>query len=864
MRPVDLVGRTELLTAVTEGLRASGRVVLTGPRGIGKSAVLAAVAARAGEPVLALNPARSDRDLPFGAVADLFCALPAEDLPEGQAAAVHAVLRHTSRDGREVDPLAVRLALSTLLGRAAPVLLVIDELPHLDPDSARALDHALRRHAEVHVLAAGPGGELCGPDRVELTVPPLDFDEVAELLAADGVPYRLAWSIHRLSGGFPHLARELGRGRQHAAAELARAWLAEAPAPALLVAALAARPTPSLLRRACGPRVERELRAATAAGLLTVTEDRIRFTAGILPDTVIADSDWTERAAAHTLLAGAVHSRVEAAGHRARATDGPDAGLAAELAAGASASVRRGDWSTAAELGLLAAERTPPQEPELVLRRLVEAAAAAGRAGRVELARRAADQALARDDSPDNGVRVRLAIVDAAGQAIDDCDELLAEAAAAAGEDPALLAGVVVRQAIKANLAEGDPVRARAEARRAAVLAAQGGDPATEVMALTMQARMERVLGDPAARQTLEFALGVPGQPEPRELGNSPRFLAARHALFDDRLVEARTRLLELLPAAQLAGATEYVEISRSLAEVEARAGRCADALEHARRAVAATRRLGLSPGPSLYTAAVAETAGGSFARAADYARRGVQASREEHDVVFLSRNLHALGLVELVTGDPARALEVLRQVGELEAGQHVADPSLLRWHGDLAEALAATGSPDLAADLIERVGPRTPAVQACLDRAQAACLVAQGDPSGALTILSTVECAFESLPLERGRTLLAVAKVERRLRHWAAARAALETAVELFEASAARPWRELALASMSPRPSGADSALTAAEERLAELVVQGASNQEAADKLFLSVKTVESMLTRIYRKLGVSSRAQLGNLRRG
>ncbi|MCZ0982115.1 LuxR C-terminal-related transcriptional regulator [Streptomyces diastatochromogenes] len=53
-------------------------------------------------------------------------------------------------------------------------------------------------------------------------------------------------------------------------------------------------------------------------------------------------------------------------------------------------------------------------------------------------------------------------------------------------------------------------------------------------------------------------------------------------------------------------------------------------------------------------------------------------------------------------------------------------------------------------------------------------------------------------------------------------------------------------------------SSLTEAELRLARLVGQGASNQEAAAKLYLSVKTVEARLTRIYQKLDVRSRSQL------
>ena len=60
--------------------------------------------------------------------------------------------------------------------------------------------------------------------------------------------------------------------------------------------------------------------------------------------------------------------------------------------------------------------------------------------------------------------------------------------------------------------------------------------------------------------------------------------------------------------------------------------------------------------------------------------------------------------------------------------------------------------------------------------------------------------------------------------------------------------------------PAGTLAALTATEARIAALVREGASNREIATRLFLSVKTIEATLTRIYRKLGVRSRTQLSS----
>ncbi|MFD9244568.1 LuxR C-terminal-related transcriptional regulator, partial [Streptomyces sp. NPDC059556] len=157
--------------------------------------------------------------------------------------------------------------------------------------------------------------------------------------------------------------------------------------------------------------------------------------------------------------------------------------------------------------------------------------------------------------------------------------------------------------------------------------------------------------------------------------------------------------------------------------------------------------------------------------------------------------------------------------------------------------------------------------------RASALALGGGGSPAGGPQAHPPPAGPFAraGLPLERGRALIALARVERRRRRRSAAQSALQTAASVFERAGAAPW--LALACESPagtvgEPSGggsgseealpALSALTEAELRLARLVGQGASNQEAAAKLYLSVKTVEARLTRIYQKLDVRSRAQL------
>ncbi|MFJ4776836.1 AAA family ATPase [Streptomyces sp. NPDC088762] len=905
------VGHGELIRAVERALTEHGRALLTGPAGAGKTEVVRAVAAAAEsrrETVLRLAPEAADQWIPEASAAALLASVPCaalERLSGPQRTAIALLRRETDAPRAGRDHVALRLAVVEVLRTLAvrhPVLLVLDNAQWLDAESTDLLRFALRlTPPRVRVLVAeclqggAPVGEsLCGTGTPAIRVPPLGADEVAELLVRHGLPARLAGRIHQASGGNPRLALALGHslaeaagsrdgGAHHAdtlpvsgqAREVARRLLAEAPAQArrtLLLAALAARPTTALLRRAGRPDAEAELAEAERAALVRVGEDgTVEFTAGALPTALAADAGWPERSAGHAALAEAVDDPVQAVRHRALAVDAPDQWLAAEITEAAAVCRRRGQRALAAELGLLAAERTPCHLAGDQLARLVTAAEDAGWAGRADLARLASRAVLARDASPADRVRARLAVIDAAGQALGALDETFAYAMDEAAGDPNLQAAVQLRVAWKHNLSDGDPVRSRDAAARAGALAALGGDRTAQAMALTVRARMGRILGDPGAEAILAEALALPAPEVPLGMRNAPQYLAVRHALFDDRLDDARNQLMVLLPAVQRTGSAEDVfEVLRSLSEVELRGGRCQAASARARQALELTIEAGLSPGPAWYVAAMAESAGGSFARAAGYARRGIQASLEEHDQVFLSRSLHALGLVELATGEAAKAVATLRRVAELEAAQQVVDPSILRWHGELAEALVAADAPDEAARLIDSVrtvarGLGRTGVVAALDRARGLCLSAQGEADEAVGLLEATAQRFDllGLPLERGRTLLALARVERRRRRRAPARAALLAAAGVFERAGATPWTELAGEPAPGEATGrpevaAIAALTEAETRLALLVSQGASNQEAAAKLFLSVKTVESRLTRIYQKLDVRSRAQL------
>ena len=114
--------------------------------------------------------------------------------------------------------------------------------------------------------------------------------------------------------------------------------------------------------------------------------------------------------------------------------------------------------------------------------------------------------------------------------------------------------------------------------------------------------------------------------------------------------------------------------------------------------------------------------------------------------------------------------------------------------------------------------------------------------------------------PFELARTYLAQGSIERRAKQKAAARTALVQAETIFAELGARLWleraqRELARTGLT---RSFDQELTPTELRVAELAATGKQNKEIAAALFVSVKTVEANLSRVYGKLGIRSRAEL------
>jgi DNA-binding CsgD family transcriptional regulator len=137
--------------------------------------------------------------------------------------------------------------------------------------------------------------------------------------------------------------------------------------------------------------------------------------------------------------------------------------------------------------------------------------------------------------------------------------------------------------------------------------------------------------------------------------------------------------------------------------------------------------------------------------------------------------------------------------------------------------------------------------------------LAARGNLEGAIASLESAAASQINL-FELARTLLALGNVQRRARHKRAARESLRRAAEGFEQLGARVWLEKTNSELR-RIGGRtapDGGLSETERQIVELVAAGRRNSEVAAELSLSPNTVAWNLSKVYRKLGVSSRTEL------
>ena len=228
-----------------------------------------------------------------------------------------------------------------------------------------------------------------------------------------------------------------------------------------------------------------------------------------------------------------------------------------------------------------------------------------------------------------------------------------------------------------------------------------------------------------------------------------------------------------------------------------------------------------------------------------------------------------ALGTLELLGHDPAKAIEQLRPVWEHTEREGVRDPGAFPVAPDLVEALVETGELEEARRRDGAPGRAGGRAGSSLGARHRRSLRARSwrsprryDEQAAEALArSAGELASLGLAPDRARALLSLGRAQRRFRKWGAARETLEEAASAFDELGSPGWADVARSELDrvgarrPAPEGG---LTATERRVAELAARGLTNKEIAQEMVVSVKTVEFHLSNTYAKLGIRSRGEL------
>jgi DNA-binding CsgD family transcriptional regulator len=638
----------------------------------------------------------------------------------------------------------------------------------------------------------------------------------------------------------------------------------------LLQAAALARPTVDLVAATYGDgeRVLEAIESAVREGVVALDDSRVEFMHPLLASICYEQAPIWKRRAVHRALAGAVSDVEERARHLALAADGPDAAIASELDTAAEQAAARGAPATAAELCELAAKLTP-DDPTSDRKRRLHAAHFHFVAGDGE---RAAEMLelllpevprgvergdvlteLASTERPDNRMMIEF------------CGEALVEAAnddARSSRILALRSGAYLRSGVASS--------GLSDAREALERAERVGDPALTAAAIGRLGIAEAWAGDstPGLLERgaeIEERLGLA-----LTYYDSPRYPLSRQLARMGETARARA-LLEALEAEASARGDDASRAQTVwwLCTVEWLDGHLQLALDHA--AVAhelaeltqyAHARLWVGRAKALVEADL-----GLVDNARASAHEAISFSVATSSGLFGIVAVGVLGRIELALGHLEAAGEYLRDLPRRLFAAGTNDPTQPVW-ADAIETLIGLGELEQARTYLEQyeVNSRTfgsPWALAAATRCRGLLSASEGDFEGAFTAFerALVELGDSRFPLERGRTLLCLGVVRRQAQQKRAAREALEQALAVFEDVGAQLWAEKArseLKRISGRRAPSDE-LTESERRVAELAAAGLSAREIADRAFLAPKTVGNVLGRVYAKLGIHSRAELG-----
>ena len=908
----DLVGRETERRAITEFLNPESNalqvLVLEGEAGIGKTSLWkAALSAADGFRRLSSAPTEAEAGLPYAVLCDLLDPIPHEavaSLADPLRAALDVALFRAPAKQGPTDQLAVSTAFLRVLRHLAAnqeVLLALDDLQWVDAPSLRVLSFALNRleGERVRLLSAlrVPSPNNAGDvlrkavgdgrlRRLRLGVLPLDvIDDL--LLRRLERPLRRPQldQVYSVSGGNPFFALEIGRfilerpatARTGEPIPLPRS-LADAikvrirrlpPESRDILVALSAmaRADEGLLRRA-DPRAGSALGAAHSAQVVETVEGRLRFTHPLLSSVIYSMADPAARRQWHARLAGLVTDPEERARHLAHAATAPDAVVADALEAASRYANARGAPDAAATLAQQAAELTPPEFPRAIEQRRIMNAEYRLRAGDAPAARDVLEAVLEASPAggrPAEALRMLSSITFASGN-LAEAERILVEARDEAGDDLRAQA-IIARDLVLVSSQQGKFQAAFDHSVRLTEIAVRTGDPSLVALAQRQRAFTERhfkSLSPEARAIAVGLAEGTASVAIDDPVGGlHPLMDWAVLLKWSDDFDHARMIFKRALALTDGRDESVRAPILFHLAEMECWAGdwllaavyahECEKSVIHAGQRSYA--RLSLTANALLHCYR------GELHEAESDAQEALVIAIDIGDEPYQRRALAILGATELAAGDPAAAnrhFESLRG-----RGTDVGFRGTTRSEGDEVEALLSLGRLADAEAVCTRFAKFDDPWQRTIgSRSRALLSAARGDLLGSIREFDLALDAHAALPmpLERARTLLAYGAMLRRGKQKRAARERLEEALAILNTLGASAWikrAELELSRVAPSSAGVGT-LTPTEGRVAGLVASGHTNKEVAAQLFLSVKTVEANLSRIYAKLNVRSRSEL------
>jgi DNA-binding CsgD family transcriptional regulator len=899
-----LVGREPEQRLVDELLDSargdrSAVLVLRGEPGIGKSALLDYAEQRAtGMTILRCVGIEAEHELPFAGLHQLLrpCLELLEALPAPQAAALRGAFG-LSFD-RVDSPFLVSLGLLGVLAEAcesAPVLCLIDDAHWLDGPSQDAIAFAARRlEAEpIAILAASrslerydfraaalPAHELQGLEErharllLESGLDRPAAPKVVQMLvqASHGNPLALlelpaGLSSRQLEGAEPIVGPVPTRS---AVEESFRARMEELPDTvrrALLVAAAEEEGDLDTVERAldrCGLPVS-VLQTAADAGLVR-TNGAIVFRHPLVRSAIYGSATRAQRRVAHEALAAALDDPVRRAWHRALVAERGNEAIAAELDAAGQQALARG----APTSGAVAFERAAELSEDRASRghRLLLAAQSSLRAGGAEAAMALADRAAPLVLAPADVVELDVlrAIVSFRKGAPAEPSALVTAAAVLAEHQPQRALELVAHTVIVAERG-GWAVTGIPDARRLIDRIPDGGLPREFMVALldglTALIDGDAELGGNCLDEALAIEARIGPEPLVAVMSGLIGFWTARYAL-------ARDRFARIVAQNRADGSlTDLVGTLFGLAAGELCTGHLQAGLDAAHEGLELARQVGYENEEISFMALLAwitallgrEQESRELADVAN--RRGMVIG-----VGYASSEAQlALGELELGLGNAEAAIEHFEQIdpGPFPPLSVMASPELI----DAALRLGDLERAHLALERFAAWAPvsRTPLVDGMLARCRA--MLAQ-DPDQAARLFEEALHHHDHRvqSYERARTQLAYGEHLRRERRRIEARIQLRRALDTFEGGGVVLWAERARSELQAtgetarkRDASTLDELTPQELRVARLVAAGASNRDVAAQLFLSRRTIEYHLGKVFVKLGVSSRTELARL---